>query len=453
MSGLELVPFVHEGLGNSSYLLHVGQGRAALVDPDRTIERYMEALEDREWLLVAVFETHLHADFLSGSLEASQATGATLHLPSAGAAKFEHRGLAPGDRVELGEVEIEAIASPGHTPEHLSYVVRSDDEPPMLFSGGALIVGGAARTDLIAPEMTESLTRAEFRTLRDAFAELPDETGLFPTHGGGSFCSVARDGDRSSTLGEERRSNPLLATQDEEMFVHSFPSTFPAVPAYFSRMRALNQAGPRLRDTIDPPRPLSVGSSERAMREGALLIDVRSRERYGRAHVHGSLSIPFRDVFALWLGWLAPADTTLLFVADGMDLDQVMDECLLVGYERFAGYLDGGIASWTAAGKAVSTIEVVDPRRAARALEGGAVPLDVREPDEFDRGHIGDAVHIPLGFLEGGIGDLPVGKPVLAYCGGGDRASTAASILERAGVSPVLNLDGGFDAWEGRGPG
>ncbi len=450
---MDVVAFRHEGLGNSSYLVGVGDRKTVLIDPDRNIGRYLDAASSRGWGIDAVLETHLHADFVTGSLEALHATGASIHLPANAGALFQHEGVLPGEILEIGDARIEAVGSPGHTPEHVSYVMRVPKEPPALFSGGALIVGGAARTDLIDPESTESLTRAEFRTLRGAFDSLPDETVLLPTHGGGSFCSVASSTERSSTLGAERRSNPLLLHEDEDEFVSWFPSTFPAAPSYFFRMRAINQAGPRLREAIDPPEPLSPERFERARETGAIVVDVRPVAQYSGAHVPGSLSNPFRDAYATWLGWLVAADAPIAFVIDGAPLERIIDESLLVGYERFAGYLDGGIDSWIASGRPVQRVKVIAPLEAQAALKEGAVALDVRESDEFARGHVEGAVHVPLGRLEASVRDLPNDRPVITYCGHGERASAGASVLERAGFGfpRVLNLEGGFDAWKAAG--
>lgn len=443
---MNVLPFVHEGLGNSSYLVELGDGEAALVDPDRTVDRYLRAAEARGWQIVSVFETHLHADFVSGAREVAHATGASIFLPEGADSRLPSHPVAGGGRVQFAGLEAEAIASAGHTPEHLSYIFRAERKPPALFSGGALIVGGAARTDLISPEMTEPLTRAQYRTVTEAFRALPDETLLFPTHGGGSFCSAGAGGDRVSTLGKERAQNPLLSVEDEDEFVGWFPLTFPAVPAYFFRMRAINQAGPRLRgDVADPPR-LSPAEFE-AVRRDALVVDVRPKEAYMAAHVPGALSNAFRDPYALWLGWLVQPETTLLFVTGDVPLQHVIDESLLVGYERFAGWLDGGMEAWTAAGLPFRSAQLVDAATARKALLEGAASLDVREPSEFESGHIEGAIPVPLGKLQGQLDSLPKDRPLLAYCAHGDRAATAVSILERAGFGPLLNLNGGINSW------
>jgi len=442
---MKAIPFVHEGLGNSSYLIGLGDGRAALVDPDRSVERYLRAADTQGWRIVAALETHIHADFVSGAHELLAREGAMLFIPEGSGSRLPHQAARAGERIRLDGVEFEPIASPGHTPEHMSYVLRTPSAPPSLFSGGSLIVGGAARTDLIAPDRTEELTRAQYRTINQSFASLPDETLLYPTHGGGSFCSTGSGEERASTLGGERATNPALAVKTEEDFVRWFPGTFPGTPAYYSRMRAFNQAGPRLRDQIAMPRPLLPESFERAMAD-AHIIDVRPVDAYAKAHIYGSLHIPFRDSFAVWLGWLAPYDAPLLLVADAEAVERVVDECLLVGYENFGGVLDGGIEAWIASGRPVSSTRLLDGEQALQLAREGATVIDVREPSEHAAGHLPDATLIPLGeVVHASLNDTR-DVPVVVYCGHGERASTAASILERRGYEGVANVRGGYDA-------
>lgn len=447
---MTVVPFVHEGLGNSSYLVELSGGEALLIDPDRTVDRYLSAASDRGWRVTTILETHLHADFVSGVREAAEATGARLFVPAGGDAKFEHIPISARERLGLGEAEIEAIASPGHTPEHLSFVLRAERRPPLLFSGGSLMVGGAARTDLISPDLTDELTRAQYRTLTRAFSSLPDETQLFPTHGGGSFCSAGEAGERTSTLGEQRVDNPLLQFANEEEFATWFQSTFPAAPAYFFRMRAINQAGPRLRREVPPPPALSPDEFDAARCE-ALVVDVRPIGEYAAAHIPGSFSNPFRSAFATWLGWLVPEGTPLLFVLGDVPLQAVVDESMLVGYESFAGWLAGGLESWETSGLPVTQSQLVDAARARDAIYDGAALVDVREPSEFGAGHIDGAIPVPLGSLGSALDRIPKDRPILAQCGAGERAASAASLLERAGFERVVIFDGGIGAWKDAG--
>lgn len=447
---MNIIPFVHEGLGNSSYLVGLGHGDALLVDPDRSVERYLAAARAREWTIRHVFETHLHADFVSGALEVRAATGAELFVPEAAAVRFPHRPVLPGESVPVRGGAITSIPSPGHTPEHTSYVLDAEGRVPALFSGGSLLVGGAARTDLIAPDMTDGLTRAQFRTIKNAFRDLPDDTELLPTHGGGSFCSAGSTGARTSTLGFERRTNILLTYSDEDEFASWFPGTFPAAPAYFFRMRPINQAGPRLRSSIPQPPSLEPAEFDR-LRSQALVVDVRPQAEFMHAHVPHSLNNTFRGAFATWLGWLVPADSPLLLVLGEEPLERVLDECLLVGYERFAGVLAGGLDAWRDSGLPVARASLADPGMVRPLLLDGMTALDVREPDEFAAGHIPGAMHIPLGQLQRRAGELPRDRPILTYCGHGERSATALSLLERLGFGPLTNFNGGFDAWRDAG--
>jgi len=447
---MDIIPFVHEGLGNSSYLVGLGNGDAVLMDPDRTAARYFRAAEERGWRIVAAFETHIHADFVTGATEVIDAASAPVYISHEAPMAYPHKGLKHGDRTRLDGAEVEVIASPGHTPEHVSYVLRTGEGPPALFSGGALTAGAAARTDLVAPELTEPLTRAQFRTIRGAFNALPDETLLLPTHGGGSFCTAGSAGERTSTLGRERASNPLLLYEDEDEFTRWFPTTFPAVPAYFSRMRDVNQSGPRLRRDIPMPRPLAPDEFREAAKD-ALVLDVRQVEEYARGHIPSSLSDAFRSSYATWLGWLVPLGTPLLFVLGRAPLDTVIDESLLIGHERFAGFLEGGVEAWEVAGLPLKTLSIIDSRAAREMLSDGATPIDVREPDEFGGGHVPGALHVPLGRLQQELDRLPRDRPLVAYCGHGERSTTASSILERNGFADVRNLEGGMDAWRATG--
>jgi hydroxyacylglutathione hydrolase len=450
---VEIVRFRHEGLGNTSYLLEVAPGRAVAVDADRTAGRYLETAESRGWDVIATFDTHLHADFVAGSLELQDRVGSRPYLPKEAAVGFPHTGLTPGERLEPGEIEIEVRATPGHTPEHVAYVLRGRDgaAPPLLCSGGALIAGGAARTDLLGPSLTEGLTRAQFHTIHEAFADLPDETVLLPTHGAGSFCS-AGSRQQATTLGAERASNPLIAETELGRFVREWPRTFPAIPAYFARMRDVNTRGARPTREIGRPPPLDPRAFADAMEAGGVAIDVRSVDRYAAAHVPNSIAIAFRDAFCTWLGWLVPADASLLFVTDvDVPLDRVLEESMLVGYEAFGGWLAGGIESWRHAGLPIRSTATLDPQEVEAELEAGALPLDVREADEFEHGSIAGARLEPLGGLGARTSEVPRDRRVIAYCASGQRSTTALSILERSGFDDITGIRGGYGAWREAG--
>jgi hydroxyacylglutathione hydrolase len=371
-------------------------------------------------------------------------------VPFEAESKLPHQGLRGGQSITLDGCEVTSLGSAGHTPEHLSYVYRSASGPPLLFSGGSLIVGGAARTDLISAAMTEPLTRAQFHTLGRVFSHLPDETLLYPTHGGGSFCSTGAGQDRTSTLGRERRENPLLSFADEEAFLAWFPTTFPAVPDYFFRLRAVNQAGPRLRNQVVDPPALAPDDFERLGRT-SVVVDGRSKEDYASGHIPGSLSNAHRDDFPVWLGWLVSENSSLLFVADEAVIEAMVEQSLLVGYERFAGWLKNGVGAWEASGRTLRRTELADAPRARSLVLQGAVTLDVRERSEYEAGHVEGTLHIPLGKLANQAQTLPSDRPVVVYCGHGERSSTGISILEAAGLRDLINLDGGIRAWASAG--
>ena len=443
--------FQDDGLGNASYLLEVASGKAILIDPDRRISRYLRRAGDLGVEIVGVVDTHLHADFVSGSLDVARLTGAELLVPGDAGVGFEHRAVTPGERIALADVELEVRATPGHSPEHVSYVAREGgrNDDVALFSGGALIAGGAARTDLVSPELTGRLTRQAFRSAREAFEDLPDETRLYPTHGGGSFCSAGSGGPHVSTLAAERRSNPILRFEgDADAFVAWWPTTFPSTPTYFSRMRDVNRAGPKPRDAVAAPPPLDPVAFDRVRHEpGVVVVDARQVEAYGAGHLEGSIAIPFRDSFPTWLGWLVPGEARLLFVADETDLASIVDASLLVGYESFAGWLCGGMDAWVDDDLPTRSTPMIGPNDAVPWLEMGARPLDVRETDEFDLGHVAGATNVPLGSLVDRLDDVPSGRPLLVYCASGQRSASAASLLELNGVGPVVNLRGGYGAW------
>jgi glyoxylase-like metal-dependent hydrolase (beta-lactamase superfamily II)/rhodanese-related sulfurtransferase len=443
---MNVIPFVHEGLGNSSYLVQISERSAILVDPDRNVGRYLREADARGLGIVDVLETHLHADFVTGSRELLDLIGVEPHASRGGQIAFPHRGVSAGEAFVLEGVRVSVIGSPGHTPEHVSFALQAPrNEAPALFSGGSLIAGGAARTDLVSPELTEELTREQYRTLKQAFADLPDETLLYPTHGGGSFCAAGGGSERTSTLGRERASNPLLSFTNEDEFVRWFPTTFPGAPDYFFKMRPINQLGPRFRREIADPPSLAPTEFYARMSPG-LVVDTRPIHEYHMSHIPRALSIAFRPSFATWLGWLVPIGTPLLLVVGNEPLERVVEESLLVGQENFAGWLEGGMKAWVRAGLPTRETRSIAHGEAKRLLQEGAVALDVREPSEFEGGHLDHAKNLPLGSLAKSSSVIPAEAPIIAYCGHGERSTTGISLLERSGVE-AWNLEGGYEDW------
>ena len=439
------VPLVDEGLGNSSYLVDLGDGRALVIDPVRDPAVYLAEADHRDLEIAFVAETHLHADFVSGGPELA-ALGATVLAPAAGGHCFPVLGLAGGDEVDVGGLRLRALATPGHPPEHLAYLLLDDGRPVALFSGGSLLVGAVARTDLISPERTEELARSLWRSLRTQVLTLPDDLPVYPTHGPGSFCSGPGGRERVTTIGHEKLTNPLLATPDEDAFVSLLRSGFGTFPPYFLRLRELNRGGPRIygpAPQILPP--LGPQEVRQLLAGGSEVIDARPIAAFAGGHIPGALSIQLRPAFATWLGWLVAEDRPLVFVLDAeQDRAELVRQALKVGYEHLAGVLAGGMDAWKAAGLPVAAIPLVGP-------EGGEgrQPLDIRQDSEFAAGHIPGSLNVELGALAE-TADVPAG-PIVTVCGHGERAMTAASLLERRGRRDLAAFDGGMSFWVGAG--
>ncbi|HEV2086886.1 MAG TPA: rhodanese-like domain-containing protein [Cryptosporangiaceae bacterium] len=438
---MDVVPLVDEGLGNSSYLLDLGDGGALVVDPERDPRPYRAELTRRGLVPRFVVETHLHADFISGGRELA-AQGAQLLAPASGELTFPHRALADGDELDLGGLRLQVVATPGHTPEHLAYLGLDGNRPVALFSGGTLMAGGVARTDLLSPEQTEPLARAAYRSITQRLLTLPDDLPVYPTHGGGSFCSAASGGERTTTIGQERAANPLLVGDpDEDTFVARLLGGLGSYPPYFLELRDVNRAGPAVHGSNPPPlEQLTVADVEAFVADGAEVVDVRQIDRFAAGHLPGSLSNPWRAQFATWLGWLVARDRPIVFVTDdSIDRDDLVWAALTIGYEQLAGELAGGVDVWRAAGRNLARTALVDAGAAA-----GRQVVDIRQRPEFTAGHVSGAVHVELGSLTDGTEAVPNG-PVLVHCGHGERAMSAASLLERAGHRDVAVLAGGPD--------
>lgn len=441
MSDLDVVPVPDPGLGNHSYVIGLGDGSAAVIDPVRDPAPYLALAEARGWEIRWSVETHLHADFVSGSRELA-GLGAGVVVPAAGRVAFPATGLEDGGQLDLAGLTLEAIASPGHTPEHLTYLVRDGGTLLALFSGGALIPGGVARPDLLGAAHTRPLARAAYRSLCDRLLTLPDDLPVHPTHGAGSFCSAGGGTGGSTTIGAERAHNRLLATRDEDDFVDRLLGNLGTYPPYFLELRDVNRAGPVVFGSQPPPlTALSPAEVAAQVADGAELVDVRPIDAFAEAHVPGSLSIPLRDQFAVWLGWLVERRRPVAFVADATtSRAELVRECLKIGYERLAGELSGGMDGWRAAGRPTAHIPLVTPDETGsdRAV------LDVRQRAEWEGGHVADAIHVELGALPGGVDQLPE-QPLLVHCGSGQRAMSAASLLERAGHRDAAVLAGSAD--------
>jgi hydroxyacylglutathione hydrolase len=441
-------PVVDEGLGNSAYLVELGDGRALAIDPARDPTPYLELARWRRLRIAYAAETHLHADFLTGSRELAAADGAQVLAPQASRLGFLHQGLEDGEEVDLGGLTLRALATPGHAPEHVSYLLLDDGHPQALFSGGALLVGTVARTDLASPELTEPLARAAYQSLHQRLLSLPDELAVYPTHGAGSFCSAPVGGEQTTTIGAERRHNRLLAAPDEDAFVAQLLASFGSYPPYFLRLRERNRVGPELLSANWRVLPLLPTDRVRAhLAGGGALVDARPIGAFAAGHIPGVLSIELRPQFASWLGWLLDDAQPLVVVLDeDQDRGELARQCRTIGYDHLVGELAGDMAAWRDAGLPEAQLPIV---QVEQLDDHSGVVLDVRQASEVANGHLPGALAIELGTF---VGDrqpteLPEG-PITAMCGHGERAMTAASLLARAGHKDLRVALGGPKDWQ-----
>lgn len=428
-----IAAFVDEGLGHSSYLVDLGDGRALLIDPPRFPEEQQSRAAAAGLEIAFAADTHTHADYVSGSPQLA-AAGVTFLAPAAARLESPHTPLRDGDTVAVGHYELQAIATPGHTPDHMAYLLLDHGTPIALFSGGSLMVGTAGRTDLAGSERTDELAHAQYRSIVDRELTLPDTLAVYPTHGRGSFCSAPGATQRATSIGRERDTNPLLQF-DEDTFVERLVSGFGTLPHYFHRLPEINRRGPRLYDEVPRLERLLPVDLERHIASGGLVVDTRPFADFAAGHIPGSISNALRTGFATWLAVAVPADARLAFVlADTADEHDVVRGALGVGHEALVGVLESGIEAWRRAGNAVATIALVEPD----ALDGEVV--DVRQREEFAAGHVPGARNVELE----AVAHTPIAGDVTMMCGHGERAMTAASLLARAGLR-VQVLDGGAD--------
>jgi glyoxylase-like metal-dependent hydrolase (beta-lactamase superfamily II)/rhodanese-related sulfurtransferase len=434
-----ITAFVDEGLGHASYLVDVGGGRALVIDPPRLPTAEIEAANTQGLVITWTADTHSHADYVSGSPELA-AGGATFLASSAACLEVPHQAVNDGDEIAFDDrLVLRAIATPGHTPDHLAYLLVDDGEPVALFSGGSLMVGTVGRTDLLGPKPKEELSRRLFRALRERIMVLPDDLPVYPTHGAGSFCSAPGAAERTTTIGRERSTNALLAIDDEDTFVETLLTGLGSFPTYFSRLPELNRRGPHVYGTLPALPILGLEAFQVAVARGALVIDARPITAFSELHIPGALSIELRPVFASWLGWLVAPDRDLVFILDDdQDASELVRQCLDVGYERLTGTLADGMRAWTDAGLPVTSIPLIGPDSVF------GIVVDVRQANEFATGHLPGAANVELGTIADAA--LP-SDSLTMMCGHGERAMTAASILAARGVRDLRVLTGGPDEW------
>ncbi|MFJ8725300.1 MBL fold metallo-hydrolase [Streptomyces sp. NPDC003631] len=434
-----------EGLGNRSYLSG-GMRSALVVDPPRDIEQVIGAAARRGVHIALVAETHLHNDYVTGGLELARVTGARYLVPAGASVAFARTPVADGDTFKVDEhLELRAIATPGHTPHHTSYVLEEDGRAVAAFTGGSLLIGTVGRPDLVEPRLTEQLARAQHASAHRLAGELDDEVPVLPTHGFGSFCSSAQAEGDTSTIGRERRANNAL-TRNVDTFVAELLASLDDVPAYYAHMGPTNAGGPAPVD-LTPPAPADGEEIAARLAAGEWVVDLRSRVAFARGHVAGAFNFEGEGKLATYLAWLIPWGKPVTLLAETSE--QVADaqrELARVGIDRPASAATGDPAGWIRPGEVLTSF----PRarfadlRAVRERGEQVVVLDVRRHAERAGGFVADSVHIPVHELPGRVGQVPDGV-VWVHCAGGMRAAIAASLLDAAGRD-VVAVDDGFDA-------
>jgi hydroxyacylglutathione hydrolase len=450
-----------EGLGHLSTLIaDEATGLAAVVDPRRDVDAYLDLARERDLRISHVVETHLHNDYVSGGRELASLTGAT-HVIGAGAElAFEHRPVRHDDSFDVGRLRFAVLDTPGHTPEHVAYAVADRsraDEPVLMFTGGSLLVGAVGRTDLLGAENALPYARTMFRSLHEVILPHEDFVGVYPTHGAGSLCSTGISSTTSSTVGYERRHNPMVGSADVDAFARVLLTGQPEFPRYFARMRPINQAGPRsLGGHVPDARPLDRDEVRAALAAGALAIDLRSPSAYATSHIPGSLSIPAGSSFGTWLGWVVEHDRPVVLVLERPeDWDGAIRQALRIGHEGVVGHLRGGFQSWaetdapSESGGRLTVDQLAD--RLDRGGPSAPFIIDVRQLTEYEDGHIPGSLHLAAGALPDRLDQLPRDRPIATICGSGYRASVAASLLQAAGFADISWVADGVPTWRRRG--
>ena len=451
-------------LAHASYLIgDEPSGTAAVIDPQRDIDGYLAFARDHGLAIRHVFLTHFHADFLAGHLELRDRTAATIYLGAAAKAEYEFTPLNDGDTVEFGEVRLEALETPGHTPESISLLVYdrpdrrdgSSDQPApyAVLTGDTLFIGDVGRPDLRAALgwSAADLAQLLYSSLRDKLLRLPDSSLVYPAHGAGSLCGKAISKETVSTIGEQRRSNYALQPMSREAFLALVTADQPDAPAYFTYDAVLNS---RERPTLDQAlarelRPVIIDELLAEQAKGAQILDTRDPAEFAAAHLEGSINIGLVGQYATWAGTILRHDEPIVVIADpGMETESAM-RLGRIGFDNVVGYLKDGLRSVDGSRASIVSTERIGADIAARRLASSAPPLvvDVRTPAERAQKHIEGSLHVPLSRLMDRMNEIPADRTVLVYCAGGYRSSIAASLLQKHGRSRVSELAGGIAAW------
>ncbi|MDT7830544.1 rhodanese-like domain-containing protein [Pricia sp. S334] len=453
---LVLEPILAEGIAQVSYFIgDDSAGCAAVIDPRPDADIYLQKARHYGVTVTHVFETHIHADFMSGARElvARCAGSAKLYVSVEEDATydFDHESIREGDEFEFGEVKLRAKHTPGHTPEHLSYLISGTHEKEAwgVMTGDSLFVDSIGRPDLLGDEKTDELTRALFNTMRDFFCKLGDHVIIYPCHAAGSACGPDIGDRMSSTIGYEKKHNPFMQIEVYDEFKKAIHDNAPPVPTHYPKMKKLNVEGPKIFGHTPPVRSLTVEEFEDEMNKtDTLIIDARDMLAFGGGHIEGALNMGERPILSVWAGWLIDTDAPILLVLpDNKDLERVVTLLWRTGHTNFKGYLAGNMRSWQESGKPIIKLSQLSVHE-LNQNKGHYLPLDVRKDKEWQNGHIPDASHIFLGELSDKMSKLDKERNLAVYCASGYRASIAASLLQKKGFKNVNSIPGSFKAWK-----
>jgi hydroxyacylglutathione hydrolase len=439
-------------LAHASYLL-ASEGEAVVIDPQRDVELYLKAAAEQGATIRHIFETHLHADFVSGHRELAARTGAKIYMGAQSGATFEHVPVSDGFELRFGKASISVLETPGHTPESICLVVTDTEKsraPWAVLTGDTLFIGDVGRPDLSPRHTPAQLAGHLYDSLHTKLMTLADSVLVYPAHGAGSLCGKNMRAERSSTIGTERLTNYALQIESREEFIRQLTSNLPARPEYFARDAEINRTGAAALSELPPLRSLSPTDLEGMLKAGEIALDVRPMDEFAAGHVPGSVNIALGGQFASWAATVLGLATHPVLIAE---TDAQIEEARLrlarVGIEELDGYLAGGVAAWKQSGQPLATVAQITPQDLEDRLGAGKVQvLDVRREPEWDAGHVEGATWWPLDNFRVSPPEIDHEVPLAVHCKGGYRSMIAASLLQRAGFRNVMNLIGGFDAWQ-----
>jgi hydroxyacylglutathione hydrolase len=453
---MKLQRFEVPGLSHYSYILS-SMGKAIVVDPRRDIDVYTEYAGANDLAITHIIETHIHADYASGARELAQVTGAEFLASGHDAGedfqyRFAHKDFMDGDAIAVGDMRIVALHTPGHTPEHLSFLIEEQsrgNHPMALLSGDFVFVGSLGRPDLLGESAKERLARQLFHSIHEKIKSLPDWVEVHPAHGAGSLCGAGMSERPQSTLGYERAANRFFASMDKQTFVREILANSPEFPEYYKRMKRINSEGPAILAGIPGNPEMALAEFKKGVDDpNAIVIDLRRQEAFGGGHIPGSFNIGGDQNLAMWAAWSVPYDRPLYLVGEDGAESHARRQLVRVGLDNVKGYLRGGFKTWLLAGYPIAHVpQISTTELKQRIANNGIVVVDVRSPGEWRNGHIASAKHVPAGEIQRRAKELPKEKPIHVICGSGYRSSLATSILRREGFPDVTNVMGGMTAW------